>query len=479
MEITRHFPSALARLALCLALLFYTVAHSVVQAKSSVMPVSTVESTGGIHPDVLSAYQHSLVTEIVKVAGYQAQFDSSLSLASTLFTSENVGNTESVGNTERTESTKGIESTIGTNDVKFRQAHSKRLYTGVRRTPENEHQYYWITPIAAFSCANNTIECSNNMGEGNTDVSLSYLALYNIVENKELAESLSLTASEFKASASYQELQNEISAKLDSPQSVFSFGILSFVGNLHVDTSNLWIISDLVPLFSQLGERNELEGLAADFVREVLIDAEITSPILYAPWDRIAKEATTKSNVLVFSIVLTAEREPIFHWITPISRNLHGFFGINQGTFEKIDDVPLKTRVGTLKNDYRFDVAASRGFDAKAYGSWPEMVEAVLKNEVDVIFGSQGAVDFGCNGNARCSDIQQVAPYNVSSTYLALSKLDTSLVLVEKLKLASARIKKSNKFKQTSQAWSEAVHNNHNVAHHIENGVVHLWKKQK
>jgi polar amino acid transport system substrate-binding protein len=461
METTRYFPNSLARLTKCLmllVLLITSVAHSVVRAENAVIQVSSVEDAS-TQSEWLSYYQQRLVQEIALLAGYQTQFDSPESSV--------------VG---ATTDSKALELVSGQFEG---LVPSPRLYAGVRRTQENENQYYWVTAIAAFACEKAVSVCSDNTGAGNGNVSLSYLALTNSEENKGLAESLSLAASEYKVSADYKALQHSVDEKLGASQHVFSFGILSFVGELNVDASDLWIISDLVPLFSEVGEHNELEGIAADFVRDVLDDAGIASPILYAPWQRIAKEAISKPNVLVFSIVLTAEREPVFHWISPISRNLHGLFGIDKRSYRTIDDVPSTMRVGTLKNDYRFEVASERGFHTLAYGSWKEIVNALLSNKVDVIFASQGAIDFGCVDKARCNDIKQVAPYKVSSAYLALSKLDTSLVLVEMLKLTSAKIKKSKKFRQTSQQWSEAVHNNHNVAHHIENGVVHLWKKQK
>lgn len=458
MEITKYVPNTLVRLTICFVLLMSPMAYSVAQAENTVIKVSSVTLIS-TYSELLRDYQYQLIEEVALLAGYQARFDSS----------ENSANGATVDSQSVVLPSKSVAG----------PEFSPHLYAGVRRTPENEHQYYWLTAIAAFECEKAVSVCSRNTGEDNKNVSLSYLALLNKAENKALAESLSLAASEYKVSARYDALQRDVAAKFDSPKSVFSFGILSFVGELKVDASDLWVISDLAPLFSELSEHGELEGIAAYFVRDVLNDAGISSPILYAPWQRIAKEAISKPNVLVFSIVLTTEREPIFHWISPISRNLHGLFGINQSTYRNIEDVPSEMRVGTLKNDYRNDVATARGFHTISYDSWKEIVDAVLNNEVDVIFASQGAIDFGCVEKARCNDIRQVAPYKVSSTYLALSKLDTSLVLVEKLKLTSAKIKKSKKFRQTAQKWSEAVHNNHNVAHHIENGVVHLWKKQK
>jgi len=378
----------------------------------------------------------------------------------------------------------GDNSTIITSSsaaASSQQNNSVHLYSNVIRTPENEQEYYWITPVAAFPCDKATQQCSSNVVE-NKDVSLSYIVLPKKTQYQDLAEQLALSASEFKVSQDFASLSSMIVDDLssDDPNVVFSYGILSFVGALPADTDNLWVISDLVPLFSEVGERGEVKGLAVDFVNSVLSDVGMSPTILFAPWQRIAKESITKSNVLVFSIAHTEEREHLFHWITPISRNLHGLFGVNQSYYDNFDDVPRTLRIGGLKNDYRIGVAASHGFFTQSYDSWDALVSAVFDKQIDAIFASQGAIDFACDVNKQpCETIEQIAPYQISSAYLALSKRETSLVVVEKLKLASARIKRSDEFRQTANKWSEMVNEHYHFAHYIENGVVHLWKKQQ
>ena len=202
----------------------------------------------------------------------------------------------------------------------------------------------------------------------------------------------------------------------------------------------------------------------------------MSDAILSAPWKRIAKEATTKSNVLVFSVIRTDERDDVFHWVTPVSKNLHGLFGIDKPRFAAIQDVPKTYRVGTLAQDYRYDIALDLGFQVKAYESWQALVDGLFRNDIDVLFGSQGAVDIGCNPDGlKCETIKLTSEYDISTAYLALSKTDTCVLVLEKLKLASAKARKSKKYNEQLSAWSEMVSQNFGIAHHTENGVVHLW----
>ena len=442
METSKRFSNKLVRVRFFFALLL-SILSVVAEAENETLHFS-LENNGSEHEPLLHAYEVQLIEGMTALLGLTANISSSPS-----------------PNAQRKD------------DVAY-------FSSGVIRTPDNENEYYWITPIAAFSCVNAPQQCSGSAEP--QKVSLSYIAARKHPQYLEYAEALSLSASQFKVSEAFNRLSLSTMASLspEASEVAFSYGILSFVGALPANTDNLWVIADVVPLFSEVGERGEVKGLAVDFVKSVLSDVGMSPTILFAPWQRIAKESITKSNVLVFSIAYTPEREQLFHWITPISRNWHGLFGINHKYYEHIDDVPRTLLIGTLKNDYRHEVAQSYGFNTRSYESWEALVSAVFNQDIDAIFASQGAIDFTCDPKQQvCESIQQIAPYQISSAYLALSKRDTSLIVVEKLKLASARIKHSNKFANTANQWSEMVNKEYHFAHYIENGVVHLWKKQK
>lgn len=357
------------------------------------------------------------------------------------------------------------------------QAYLPHIIFNLVRTKENELEYDWISPILAYECSE-LFACTPNAGSQEIDVGVAYIALAKTGNSLRDAEWLSEKVSEFKTSSEFDSQVSPLIAQLskDFPNSVEKYGLVSLVGELHADTSNLWVIADLVPLFSDLSERGELEGIAADFVREVLHEMGMSDAILSAPWKRIAKEATTKSNVLVFSVIRTDERDDVFHWVTPVSKNLHGLFGIDKPRFAAIQDVPKTYRVGTLAQDYRYDIALDLGFQVKAYESWQALVDGLFRNDIDVLFGSQGAVDIGCNPDGlKCETIKLTSEYDISTAYLALSKTDTCVLVLEKLKLASAKARKSKKYNEQLSAWSEMVSQSFGIAHHTENGVVHLW----
>jgi polar amino acid transport system substrate-binding protein len=345
------------------------------------------------------------------------------------------------------------------------------------RDDENEQDYYWVSPLLAFECGGG-IPCTPNAGGKSASIAVSYIAVDKTKMSFEYAERLTELVGQYKNTSYFSTQAQEMKHALKTSFSLaeLTLGIISLTGRLNADADDLWIIADIVPLFSERGERGELKGIAADMVKDVLDKMALPQEILSAPWERIAKESMSKSNVLVFSIIRTDERDEVFHWITPVSRNMHGLYGINKPYFDSFDNVPRTFRVGTLLEDYRYDVAISKGFKVKAYDSWQALVDALINNEIDTIFGSQGAIDFGCNPKQfKCETITLSSKYDISTAYLALSKKDTCVLVLEKLKLAAAGVKMSDKFNEQLSSWSDMVSQEYGIAHHTEHGVVHLW----
>jgi polar amino acid transport system substrate-binding protein len=387
---------------------------------------------------------------------------------------------EKYATTLLSESVKDSDLALTTSNAESSDNNNPHVTLGLLRTENNEQEYYWISPLIAYRCADSDVVCTPNAGSQDVKVGLTYIALQKRNASTELAEKLSERISNFKTSDAFAPLAEALmhTMKAEFADVILTHGTVSLPGELHANTTNLWVIADLVPLFSQLGERGELEGIAADLVRDVLDQVDMPPAILSAPWKRIAKEAMSKSNVMVFSVVRTEERDDVFHWVTPVSRNLHGLFGVDKPYFSSLNAVPKSYRIGTLLEDYRYNVALENGFEVHGFDSWQGLADALFNDEIDVIFGSQGAVDFGCDPNKYpCKSVRLVSEYDVTTAYVALSRKDTCVLVLEKLKLAAAKVRKSQTFNERLSQWSQKVSQQYGIAHHTKNGVIHLWNK--
>ncbi len=332
----------------------------------------------------------------------------------------------------------------------------------------------------ALVCKQQQLDCSQFVKVLLWDTAYSYMVLPKTQENSELAATLTVAASEYKASAEYRKLIRRTVPELKKhlPDVNVEEGIISFVGdNQLASEKDLWVIADLVPNFAEVDIRGHIIGYLPDLVRKILDEAGFEQQILTAPWERIVKEAESKSNVLAFAVARTPDREDLFHWLTPVTRNMHALFGTDGKTYESLSEIPKNKKIATLRSDYRSQVSQEAGFNTIEFDSWASAMAAILSGEADYIFGSQGAVQVACKELRKaCKQVKLVMPHRYVTTYLVMSKTGTRPELVERLKKASVVVKQSNEYKRWAQQWSENMKMKQGLEQHVKDGVVNLWR---
>ncbi|MCW8109206.1 transporter substrate-binding domain-containing protein [Alteromonas ponticola] len=335
----------------------------------------------------------------------------------------------------------------------------------------------------ALVCKQHQLDCSRLVKVLLWDTAYSYIVLPKTVENSELAAKLTVAASEYKASSAYRKLIEQTVPQLRKylPDVSVEEGIISFVGDKQLGSTNdLWVIADLIPYFAEMDSRGNIVGYIPDLVRKILHQAGLEQQILAAPWERIVREAQSKSNVLAFAVARTPDREELFHWLTPVTRNMHALFGIDGKTYTSLGDIPKDKKIATLRSDYRSEVSREAGLTTIEFDSWGSAMAAVLSGEADYIFGSQGGIQVGCKEISKaCRDVQLVMPHRYVTAYIVLSKIGTQPELVEKLKNAAVVVKQSEEYKQWAQQWSENTKMKKGLEQHVENGVINLWRMAK
>lgn len=75
------------------------------------------------------------------------------------------------------------------------------------------------------------------------------------------------------------------------------------------------VVTEEFPPYDFTGESGEVEGMSTEVVREVLSELNLDVHIDVLPWARAFKLASTTPATMLFSVVRTPEREPIFHWV--------------------------------------------------------------------------------------------------------------------------------------------------------------------
>lgn len=333
-----------------------------------------------------------------------------------------------------------------------------------------------------MACEQAQLNCASLIPVVNWNTSYNYLALKKHPGNGPLAARLTDAAVRFKASEAFPALVGQTVEQLNHRQIPVAVqdGVISFTRPLELAADNLWIIAANVPYFSEPEQGADVTGFAADLVKAILSEADVTQPILTAPWERVLRESARHPNVVAFPVARTPEREHLFHWITPITRNRHSLFATTAQPVASLEQLPDNAVVAVLRNDFRGDIAREAGVHTLAYDSWPEVVGALLQGDADYLFGSQFAVRLGCEQrNASCNEITRVYNYQAVETYVVLSKADTNPILAERLKRAAQQVKSSADFQRWASAWSQQVRQRHNLEQHVDDGVVNLWNKDE
>ena len=331
-------------------------------------------------------------------------------------------------------------------------------------------------------CKRNRLNCGDLVPVIDWNTSYNYLVLPKHPDNAALAAKLTVAATRYKSSSAFDTLLETVLPKLDKMGVAVevSEGVISFQQPFALETDDLWVIADYVRHFSEPDAKGEVTGYAANLVRAILAEADLERPILSAPWERIMREAARKPNVLAFSVARTPDRETLFHWITPITRNMHGLYTIDAPAVNSLKEVPADATIAVIRKDYRGQAAREAGLKTLSFDSWETAMAALLSHDADYIFGSEGAVDVACKSLERsCDDVSLALNYQATDTYLALSKSGTNPLLAERLRSAAEKVKQSEAYREWSQAWSLEMMQRHNLIQHVDNGIVNLWKKEK
>ena len=107
-----------------------------------------------------------------------------------------------------------------------------------------------------------------------------------------------------------------------------------------------------------------------------------------------------------------------------------------------------------LKGDFRQEIIKKAGYWAVPTNSWKSAVLALESGRADYLFFSDGGMDIICDDlGDKCNSITKLFTYQKATTYLAVSKKDTTPELVEKLIEASNTFKQSNQFKKLTEKW--------------------------
>ena len=190
---------------------------------------------------------------------------------------------------------------------------------------------------------------------------------------------------------------------------------LFFIGFIFVAQAKdltLEVVSEHWPPFIIQNAEN-VSGIVTKKIREILAPSGINYTINTYPWARSYHLATTKANVLIYSIYKTKQRAPHFKWFCPIHQKTPiNIYKLKKNKTNIATLAPLKKAiVGVLRDDNSHNYMLNNGFTAGRNliisSSEESNISKLLNEKIDVIIQSREALIYRLQGTGlKISDLE-------------------------------------------------------------------------
>ncbi|WP_394559680.1 substrate-binding periplasmic protein [Aquipseudomonas alcaligenes] len=167
------------------------------------------------------------------------------------------------------------------------------------------------------------------------------------------------------------------------------------------------------------------DGYAVEVVRELIRRTDSAATIELLPWTRAYHLAKTESDVALFSVVRTVDREPSFQWVGPILRGSTRFYSLKSSQLQ-IDSLEQAAHAGTLalpKQWYTYETLERMGF-TNLYGvpSAKHMVTMLKHGRVKLIATEDLTLrEELASGGLTPDEVQSHLAFMRSDYYIAFS----------------------------------------------------------
>ncbi|RRV03747.1 amino acid ABC transporter substrate-binding protein [Pseudomonas sp. v388] len=146
------------------------------------------------------------------------------------------------------------------------------------------------------------------------------------------------------------------------------FGVLLalFVGGCSTsmahDTVPLRIVTEELPPYN-FSRNGRVTGMSTEVVEAVLKEVGIQATIQSMPWARAYELALNDSNVLIYSIMRTPAREPLFRWIGAIAPTQWFIYSLAERPVQLSSlDQARGRQIATVNQDVGEQYLVSKGF---------------------------------------------------------------------------------------------------------------------
>lgn len=199
---------------------------------------------------------------------------------------------------------------------------------------------------------------------------------------------------------------------------------LSLMGGLpsaQADPATVVYTLDYPPLVVVEDRAASDKGLATRVLRSAAKRAELALDIQVVPWVRAQKSTLDGTGELLYPVIRTAAREPLYEWVGPVARIDYQLFRLRSAQTvtvpASIDDFP-KHRVGLVRADPVTAMLLAKGLHVKDEAtSIAQLIKMLLGDRIDFIAATPEAMSYGLQLlGVDAQTVERVKPLNVLLT---------------------------------------------------------------
>jgi polar amino acid transport system substrate-binding protein len=218
------------------------------------------------------------------------------------------------------------------------------------------------------------------------------------------------------------------------------------------------VATELLPPYQYIDDQGNMTGYAVELVQAILDDLESSEEIWMYPWARTYKLATSRKNVLVFSLARTPERESLFHWIGEIHHENYTLFALKSNQEINVNSLEDATtyNVAVTRSSVAEHILTRLGFNSlEKTDSFEQCITMLLRKNSDLILASDYALKHQ-HFTQRISTDEIRRVYSLdgysSGLYLAMSE-DSDQALIDKLRASFQKFEKNGTIARLKLKW--------------------------
>lgn len=197
-------------------------------------------------------------------------------------------------------------------------------------------------------------------------------------------------------------------------------------------------------------------GLATEVVQAIMQRTGQSAPITVVPWARGYQEALTRANTGLFVTMRTREREQLFKWVGPITRNVTSFYALRRSflSISRLEEAREYGEIAVPRDWYSHQRLLAEGFRNLTPVTGPAQVVSMLKRgRVKLMVLDNLSLNaLLAQGDIQADEVQLLFNFMHSDSYIAFSQ-QTDDALIARWQRELDSMKRDGSFAAIHQKW--------------------------